>query len=367
VLAQGLMIKAMPYHAGLSYNERRKVEERFAKGELPVVVTTAALAAGVDFPASQVIFGSLAMGIEWLTVREFHQMLGRAGRPDYHDRGVVVLLADPERMFGKGDTEDEIAFRLLRGELEHFGVEYGDDEMLEETLSNIVVAHILPDIRRLHELLIGEGDLDYLLGKLTEYRFIHNTPSGINPTRLGFIVASHFLSVEQTFLIKNAILEGREPLDIVTELDTLDAVYFRYASQLSDSLGTDLPTRVFGAGLDIVFSADGLSKLKENVLRTMLDFAREFMACRCKDSPYCGCAEKKFSARVIELCEQGFSPDKVIEELTKQYGVYAYVGDVLNYLDGAARALEAIEQIAEVLGKWEVSHKARQIREKMEG
>ncbi len=367
VLAQGLMIKAMPYHAGLSYNERRKVEERFSKGELPVVVTTAALAAGVDFPASQVIFESLAMGIEWLTVREFQQMLGRAGRPDYHDRGFVVLLADPEKRFGKGDTEDETAFRLLRGELEHFGVEYGDDELLEETLSNIVVAHKLPDIRRLNELLIGEGDFNYLLDKLTEYGFTHKTPSGITPTKLGFIVASHFLSVEQTFLIKNAILEGREPLDIVTELDTLDAVYFRYASQLSDSLGTDLPTRVFGAGLDIVFSADGLSKLKENVKRTMLDFAREFMACRCKDSPYCGCAEKKFSERVIEMCAEGLSPDGIIAELTKQYGIYAYAGDVLNYLDQAARALEAVELIAGIYGKEGLGEKARRLRERMEG
>jgi len=44
-------------------------------------VTTAALGAGVDFPASQVIFDSLAMGIEWLTVQEFHQMSGRSGGP----------------------------------------------------------------------------------------------------------------------------------------------------------------------------------------------------------------------------------------------------------------------------------------------
>jgi len=76
MLAEGLSIKALPYHAGLSYPERKKVEEQFGRGELPVVVTTAALAAGVDFPASQVIFESLAMGIEWLTVREFQQMLG---------------------------------------------------------------------------------------------------------------------------------------------------------------------------------------------------------------------------------------------------------------------------------------------------
>ncbi len=365
MLAQGLVIKAMPYHAGLSYHERKKVEEKFGKGELPVVVTTAALAAGVDFPASQVIFESLAMGIEWLTVREFQQMLGRAGRPDYHDHGVVVLLADPERRFGKGDSEDEIAFKLLRGELEHFGVDYGEDEMLEETLSNIVIARKLPDIKKINGLLLGEGDLDYLLEKLREYGFIEK--SNFSPTKLGSIVASHFLSVEQTFLIKNAVLEGRKPLDIVTELETLDAVYFKYASQLSDALGTDIPTRVFGAGMDIVLSADGISKLKENLRRTMLDFAREFMSCTCRDSPYCGCAERKFSARVIELCAGGLSPDGIIAELTKQYGIYAYAGDVLGYLDGAARALEAVELIAGSYGKKELGGKARGLRERMEG
>ncbi|VVB84256.1 ATP-dependent DNA helicase Hel308 [uncultured archaeon] len=367
MLADGLVIKALPYHAGLSYHERKKVEEQFGKGELPVVVTTAALAAGVDFPASQVIFESLAMGIEWLTVREFQQMLGRAGRPDYHDRGIVVLLADPERRFGKGDSEDEIAFRLLRGELEHFGVDYGDDELLEETLSNIVVGNRLSDIRKMDESLLGRGDLGYLLDKLGEYGFIEKKPSGFSPTKLGSIVSSHFLIVEQTFLIKDAVLRGRTPLDIVTDLETLDAVYFRYASQLSDALGTDIPTRVFGAGLDIVFSADGISKLKENVRHAALNFAREFMACTCKDSPYCPCAERKFSARIIEMCAEGLSPEGIISELTKQYGVYAYAGDVLNYLDQAARNLEAVELIAGFYRKAELGKKAGELRKRMEG
>jgi helicase len=110
-----------------------------------------------------------------------------------------------------------------------------------------------------------------------------------------------------------------------------------------------------------------MSKLKENVKRTMLDFARDFMACRCKDSPYCGCAQKKFSSRVIELCAEGLSPEKIIAELTNKYGVYAYSGDVLNYLDQAARDLEAVEMIAGIYGKKGLSGKARLLREKMEG
>ncbi|MCE8422625.1 MAG: DEAD/DEAH box helicase [Candidatus Methanoperedens sp.] len=366
LLADGLSIKAMPYHAGLSFSERKKVEEMFGKGELPVVVTTAALAAGVDFPSSQVIFDSLAMGIEWLTIREFQQMLGRAGRPDYHDLGIVVLLADPEKRFGKGESEDEIAFRLLRGELEHFGVDYGEDELLEETLSNIVLSAKLSDIKKIDGYLLGKGDLEYLFDKLKKYGFIEKRNGDLHPTDLGRIVASHFLSVEHTFLIKNAILKGREPLDILTELETMDSVYFKYAAQLSDALGTDIPTRVFGAGLDIVFSSEGFSKLKENLRRNMLDFAKDFMACRCKDSPYCGCAQKKFSKGVIELCAQGLMPDGIISQITKQYGVYAYAGDVLNYLDRTARTLEAVELISRICGKNDASIKARELREKME-
>ena len=366
-IAEGLGIRALPYHAGLSYGERKSVETRFGKGELPVVVTTAALAAGVDFPASQVIFESLAMGIEWLTVREFQQMLGRAGRPDYHDRGIVYLLAEPDKRFGKGESEDEVAFRLLRGEFEHFGVEYEEDEQLEEMLSNIVVARTLPDIRKVNKLLLGAGDTNYLLGKLVEDGFIEKIKGGYAPTKLGRIAASHFLSVEQTFRIKKAVLNNRAPLNIVTDLETLDAVYFSHAARLGEALGTHIPTRVFGAGLDMVFSADGLSRLPENLQRIMLDFATEFLACSCRDAPYCGCPEKKFSARVIELCAEGRSVESVTGELTKSYGVYSYGGDLLNYLDGAVRALEAVELIAGVFGKADVRDKARELRGKMEG
>ncbi len=94
-IADALGMRAAAYHAGLSAQERREVETKFLGGKLMAVVTTAALGAGVDFPASQVIFDALAMGREWLSVQEFNQMAGRAGRPDFHDLGRVVLLAEP--------------------------------------------------------------------------------------------------------------------------------------------------------------------------------------------------------------------------------------------------------------------------------
>jgi superfamily II helicase len=40
---------------------------------------------------------------------------------------------------------------------------------------------------------------------------------------------------------------------------------------------------------------------------------------------------------------------------------------MLNYLDQAARSLEAVELIAGIYGKKELGMKARELREKMEG
>ncbi|HEY9245952.1 MAG TPA: DUF5814 domain-containing protein, partial [Candidatus Methanoperedens sp.] len=69
---------------------------------------------------------------------------------------------------------------------------------------------------------------------------------------------------------------------------------------------------------------------------------------------------------ILELCAEGLSPEGIISEISKQYGIYTYAGDMLNYLDQAARALEAVELIAAIYGKKDLSIKARILREKME-
>ncbi|MEA1943876.1 MAG: DUF5814 domain-containing protein, partial [Euryarchaeota archaeon] len=49
------------------------------------------------------------------------------------------------------------------------------------------------------------------------------------------------------------------------------------------------------------------------------------------------------------------------------YGVYAYGGDVLEYLDHVARNLEAIEMIAKVFGNVVIERDARELRGRVEG
>ena len=217
-ISRKLDYDAAPYHAGLDYGKRKQVERRFGNQDLSAVVTTAALAAGVDFPASQVIFDTLAMGIEWLSVQEFSQMLGRAGRPDYHDKGKVYLLVEPDCSYhgSMEATEDEIAFKLLKGEMEDVSTVYDESAAAEETLANIVVAGKLA--KRLNERMLGDVPTKHAVGKLLEWGFI----DGFEPTPLGRAVTSHFLSPDDAFRILEGIRNDSTPYELVADLELAD-------------------------------------------------------------------------------------------------------------------------------------------------
>jgi len=217
-ISRQLEYSSAPYHAGLDYKRRKSVERQFGDQDLAAVVTTAALAAGVDFPASQVVFDTLAMGIEWLTVQEFEQMLGRAGRPDYHDQGTVYMLVEPDCSYHNSMemTEDEVAFKLLKGEMEPVVTRYDESAAVEETLANVTVAG--KAAKRLNDRMVGTVPTKHALAKLIEYEFV----DGLDPTPLGRAVTRHFLAPDEAFLLLDGIRKGRDPYGIVADLELRD-------------------------------------------------------------------------------------------------------------------------------------------------
>src|SRR5206468_68915 len=64
------------------------------------VVSTETIAAGINLPARTVVFPALRKFIKkeprLVTPAEYHQMAGRAGRPQFDDKGLAITLAPEE-------------------------------------------------------------------------------------------------------------------------------------------------------------------------------------------------------------------------------------------------------------------------------
>ncbi len=203
----GKGINASAYHAGLSYFKKEKIEKDFSKGKIAAVVTTAALAAGVDFPASQVIFESLLMGNKWISPNEFSQMLGRAGRPTYHDRGVIYLIPEIGSEFDN-QSEEAVALDLLESDVEDIFVDYTEDGSLEQILADISSKSLrkVGEVEEFYQNIPVPMDISIALDELEDKDALNiHADDTIDTTRFGRAVAMSFLSVDDGVIIKDSI------------------------------------------------------------------------------------------------------------------------------------------------------------------
>ncbi|MCG8653236.1 MAG: DEAD/DEAH box helicase [Pirellulales bacterium] len=96
-LKQILMRGVGVHHAGVLPRYRRMVEELFQRKLLSICVCTETLAAGINLPARSVVLPSLLKGPrdkkKLIETASAQQIFGRAGRPQFDDRGFVYALA----------------------------------------------------------------------------------------------------------------------------------------------------------------------------------------------------------------------------------------------------------------------------------
>ncbi|MDX2093984.1 MAG: DEAD/DEAH box helicase [Kofleriaceae bacterium] len=96
LLAHGIGI----HHAGILPRYKQLVEQLALERLIKFVVSTETIAAGINLPARTVVFPSLRKFVKQqarlVTAAEYHQMAGRAGRPQFDDRGLAITLAPEE-------------------------------------------------------------------------------------------------------------------------------------------------------------------------------------------------------------------------------------------------------------------------------
>ncbi len=88
------------HHAGILPRYKQLVEQLALERLIKFVVSTETIAAGINLPAKTVVFPALRKFIKkearLITAAEYHQMAGRAGRPQFDDRGLAITLAPEE-------------------------------------------------------------------------------------------------------------------------------------------------------------------------------------------------------------------------------------------------------------------------------
>ncbi|KAK6429883.1 ATP-dependent DNA helicase MER3, partial [Oleoguttula sp. CCFEE 5521] len=123
------------HHAGLSIADRTAVERGYLEGEINVICCTSTLAVGVNLPCHMVIIkntvtyqSSGSGGCKEYSDLETMQMLGRAGRPQFDDSAVAVIMTRLRRIqhYEKMVTGQEILESCLHLNLiDHLNAEIG--------------------------------------------------------------------------------------------------------------------------------------------------------------------------------------------------------------------------------------------------
>jgi helicase len=376
-------VSAAAYHAGLTYHERFKIENLFKNQKISCVVTTAALAAGVDFPASQAIFESLAMGISWLTVAEFEQMCGRAGRYGKHNQAKAMILCEPGKSYNASqlDTEEKIALSLLKGKIETIFQDPDENKMYTEVLAFLCMKHrerrnaSLRDLKQFQTYMLNNDfSLKTCLIELMQYDFIKSlskdTSQYITPTPYGIACSTSFFTLNQCKKIRESLETGKNWFDLVEEnqneeiltnllvqmaIDINPFKNFYISNALSNEIKNitgkqKSSTLLFSNQVLSLLKAqtfDRKRKLPKFIKNVLLDWTQDIFTCSCEDNPYCECGRKKIQEIMLILRLEGLKTvDEIRQYFMDNYQIQIFRGDLYDFYDQVIYNLRSIFEIS---------------------
>ena len=200
------------HHAGLNQKCRETIETEFRKGTIKLLSSTPTLAAGVNLPARRVVISNVnrynaKVGKNMpISILEYKQLCGRAGRPQYDDYGEAIIV-------GSGNTEDLMEY-YVNGEPEPIVSKITDDKSLRTNILSVIVTH--PGIKK-EEIL----------------KFFLQTLGGLQSRKLtlkfAIDISLRFLSTKYLIIQKGERYAATEfgKKTSMLYIDPLTATYFR--------------------------------------------------------------------------------------------------------------------------------------------
>ncbi|MGQ9542760.1 MAG: DEAD/DEAH box helicase [Candidatus Bathyarchaeia archaeon] len=232
LLAQQVLGGAAFHHAGLTGTHRKIVEDSFKAGTIKILAATPTLASGVNTPARVVLITSYrrydpGYGRSPISVLEYKQFSGRAGRPKYDMFGEAVLIAkthqereylmetyvcgEPEKVWSKLSVEKVLRPHVLSTIATGFAY---TEEDLHQFFSKTFHAqqYDLKSLRvkvgRILKFLFEESMVEMRGGRLT-------------PTRFGRRVSELYIDPVSAVIIRNGLSYRPKKL---TEISLLQLV-----------------------------------------------------------------------------------------------------------------------------------------------
>ncbi|OXA58136.1 Activating signal cointegrator 1 complex subunit 3 [Folsomia candida] len=218
------------HHAGLQDHDRKVVEELFVNQKIQVLVATATLAWGVNFPAHLVVI----KGTEYydgkshryvdMPITDVLQMMGRAGRPQFDTSGTaMVFVHDQKKSFYKKFLYEPfpVESSLLDVMPDHLNAEIvaGTISSTQEALDYLTYTYFFrrlvqnPSYYKLDNC--EPNAVNKFLSKVVADSFkvlesascifVHDDLRTVEPTSFGRISSYYYLSHETMQLFKDAL------------------------------------------------------------------------------------------------------------------------------------------------------------------
>ncbi len=319
-----LMERGVAYHhAGLSQGARKAVEEAFREGRIYFVVATPTLAAGVNMPARRVLVSvrrySAGYGMVYISVAEYKQMAGRAGRPQYDPIGEAVIVdargedsahtyiyGYPEPVTSSLTSRRNLRIHVLATVASGYAK---DTTELYRFFSRTFAAHKVGDAL--------EDHVKWTIDWLIEEGFMNVRGRALEPTPLGSAVARLYIDPFTAFALRDLLKDAPFPAG--------DLYYLHAAAMTPD----------FSDVRVIKYSA-----LEEDAFAALDSGA-------IPDQPDWLSFNEWLRAYKLALILKSWIEEAPIDEIVTRYGIGA--GDLRVYVDTASWIVTAMSKIIRYL------------------
>ena len=339
------------HHAGLGGGHRKIIEDAFREGKIKILTATPTLAFGVNLPARTVIIYDYrryepGYGYYPISVLEYKQMCGRAGRPKYDKIGEAVIvartadeadylmesyvLAKPERIWSRLAVE-----RILRSHvLATVAADYAHAEAgIYEFFGKTFYAHQ-------YDVAAIKGVIAKILKFLYDEEMIDVSGANIYATRFGKRVSELYIDPVSAVVIRDAL---RQKPPVLTDFSLLHMVC--HTPDMRPML------RPYASELDKV-----AVYMEEHREEFMVPIPNEWED-RLGYEEFLG--EVK-TAMVLKSWIEEASEDEIIEKYRVQ------PGDLYRTIENAKWLLYATHELAVLFGKKEAQPLTLELMERVE-